>query len=273
MRYDLPARGTRGFASGASSLPGKDSCVPAVRSREIGTAFLAFLILLAGPRTTRADDHVTSELRRTYMGRTTPVQPSEVWVSPEKTYLRDGRVVVILRYDLQKKWTIAASRKKYLEEPLNSPPPGREAAKPPRIQEYGFDYEPVYEWTSSETPERTTLNGFPCRKILVRGEAEYAEEVLEMWVATEVPIDAKAYYERAIKPFLDESWLKIYQGRADLRKGIVLRSLITSEPAIAPASVTEIVVTKMEKARPPEGIYEVPEGFRKVSTKSDLYAR
>jgi hypothetical protein len=273
MRHDLLARGESRPASGASFLARRSPGEATVRPLKVGPALLACLALLAAPRTARADEHVTSELRRTSNGRTYPVQPSEVWVSPDKTYLRDGGVVVVLRYDLQKKWTIVASRRKYLEEPLNSPPPGRKAAAPSRIQEYGFDYEPVYEWTVNETPERTSLNGIPCRKILVRGDAEYAEKTLEMWVATEVPVDAKAYYERAVVPFLDESWLKIYQGLADLRKGIVVRSLITSDPAAASPSVTEIVVTKMERAQPPGGIYEVPGDFRKVSTRSELHAR
>jgi hypothetical protein len=242
-------------------------------ARKTGLALLAALGLLAAGETARADDHVASELRRTYMGRSFPAQTSEAWVSPDRTYLREGGIVIITRLDLQKRWILVPSRKTYLEEPVNSPPPGWKPAAAPRIQEYGFDYEPVYEWSVDEASEQTAVNGIPCRKIVVRGEAEYAEEVREMWVATEVPIDAKAYYERVVKPFLDESWLRIFQSRADLRKGIVVKSRITSEPAIAPPSVTEIIVTKMERAQPPGGTYEIPEGFRRVSTRSELYAR
>jgi hypothetical protein len=44
-------------------------------------------------------------------------------------------------------------------------------------------------------------------------------------------------------------------------------------PPIAPASVIEITVTTIEKAAPPEKIYEIPAGLQKVTTRAELYAR
>jgi hypothetical protein len=243
------------------------------KTRSAALILSALAALLAGPGPARADDHIESELKRTYMGRTYPTQPSEVWLGGDRTYVRDGAVVTITRHDLKKRWIILPGRKKYLEEPLGASPEDRKAAKPARIQEYGFDYEPSYEWTVREIPETATINGLLCRKVVARGDAEYAEEVREMWVAEGAPIDVKAYYERVLKPNLGDPWAKIWQSHEILRKGIIMKSRTTNEPAIAPPSVTEITVVNVEKAAPPEKIYEIPDGLRKVMTRAELYAR
>ncbi|MGA2533145.1 MAG: hypothetical protein ABSG19_08920 [Candidatus Aminicenantales bacterium] len=236
-------------------------------------AFLACWLLLTLGVSAAADDHIVSELKRTYMGRTYPARTSEVWLGGDRTFVREGPVIIITRHDLKKRWLVMPGRSKYLEEPLAPSPEKKEPAKPARIQEYGFDYRPLYEWTLQETPETATLGGLSCRKIIARGEAEYASEVREIWVAAAPPIDIKGYYEKIEKPNLDERWAKIYQGNEDLRKGLVMKSRITTEPAIATTSVVEITVTKVERTKPPDGTYELPAGLRKVMTRAELYAR
>ena len=233
----------------------------------------AMVLVLAGVAAAGADDHVASELKRSYMGRTYPAQPSEVWLGADRTYVREGAVVVITRTDLGKRWVILPGRKKYLEEPLTAAPEKEGPAAPVRLQEYGFDYEPAYEWSFHETGETATVGGLRCRKYVARGDAEYAEEVREMWVAESPPIDAKAYFERVVKPGLDPAWLRIYQGHGPLKRGLVMRSVTTTEPAIAPTMMIEILVTKLETLPPPAGIYDLPGGLRKVTTRAELYAR
>ncbi len=242
-------------------------------TRQAAGAFAALAVLLAGAGAVRADDHFVSELKRSYMGRTYPPRPSEVWLGADRVYVRDGPVIVITRHDLKKRWVILPERKRYLEEPLAGSPGKKEASAPVRLQEYGFDYAPAYEWTVRETPETATVGGLLCRKVLARGDAEYAGEVRELWVAESPPVDARLYFERVVRPNLDEAWSRIYQGHGLLKNGVVMKSVTTTEPAIAPATVTEIQVMKLEKAAPPEKIYDLPEGLRKVSTRAELYAR
>lgn len=243
------------------------------KMNDFALVLLALTAVMAGPASAWADDHFVSEVRRSYMGRTSPPQPSEVWVGGDGVYVRNGSVVVISRYDLKKKWTILPGRKKYLEEPLTPSPSRGEPARPVRIQEYGFDYEPFFEWTVLDTAETATISGLSCRKMVARGDAEYAEDVREMWVTAEAPVDVKAYFEKVIKPNLDGPWSKIYESRGNLRNGLIMKSRTTTEPAIAPTIVTEMSVLKVEKAAPPARIYEIPEGFEKVATRADLYGR
>ena len=144
-----------------------------------------------------ADDHLTWSMKRTYMGRTYPPQTSEVWIAESKTYVRDGTVVTITRHDLGKRWILNPRTKKYLEEPLAAPPASPNA--PPkegkfRIQEYGWDYVPVYEWSVKETGETAVIDGRTCAKIILTGEADFATESRELWIAKDIPIDQNRYF-------------------------------------------------------------------------------
>ena len=221
-----------------------------------------------------ADDHVVQEMTRTYMGRTTPPRPSEVWMGEDKVCIKEGVIMIIMRYDLKKRWTIIVPLKKYLEEDLAAPSGQKpQEEKPFRIQEYGFNYEPSYSWTIKKAAETETIDGRKCRKIIARGDADYAEEVREMWVSEDVPINFKRYFDLVTKPNLDAQWQRIYEETPELRGGLVVKSVSTSEPPIAPTIVMVNKMVKAEIAPPPPNIYEVPEGMKKVKTREELYAR
>jgi hypothetical protein len=221
-----------------------------------------------------ADDHVVQETTRTYMGRTTPPRTSEVWMGKDKVCIKEGAVIIILRHDLNKRWTVIVPRKKYLEEDLSVPVAQKpQEEKPLRIQEYGFNYEPSYIWTIKKATETETLDGRKCLKIVAQGDAEYREEIREMWVTEDIPIDIVRYYDVVTKPNLDAQWLKIYEETPELKNGFVVKTISTSEPPIAPTIVMVTKLVNVETAAPPPGIYEVPEGMQKVKTREELYAR
>ena len=221
-----------------------------------------------------ADDHITQELSRTYMGRTSPPQSSEAWIARDKASIKDGAFLIITRHDLKKRWMVNLRSKKYHEEslaaPLKSVAPKKKSF---RIQEYGFDYEPVYDWTLDKNMPTETVEGKTCRKVVARGDADYAEEVREIWLTEDVPINIKRAYEVLIKPNLDAHLLKIYEKMPALRKGFVMKSVVTTEWPIAPTMLWVTKVTKVEVAPPPASIYDVPAGMQRVKTVEELYAR
>ncbi len=244
-----------------------------MKARQV-IGFFAVLAACLPAAVALADDHIVRELTRTYMGRTAPPRPSEVWMGEDKVCIKNGVVIIITRYDLKKRWTIIVPQKKYLEEDLGAPSgPKPQEEKPFRIQEYGFNYEPSYGWTIKKAMETETIDGRKCRKILAQGDADYAEEVREMWVSEDVPINFKRYYDLVTKPNLDAQWLKIYDETPELKSGLVVKSVYTSEPPIAPTIVMVNKLVKAEIAPPPPNIYEVPEGMQRVKTREDLYAR
>lgn len=217
-----------------------------------------------------ADDHILAESRRSYMGRTYPPQTSEIWIGADKVYARAGAVTTIDRYDLGKRWVLNVRTMKYLEEMLGAPVvPEAEDKGPLRVQELGWSYAPSYIWTGKMTGEDKVIDGRTCVKALLTGVAEYAEETREIWLAKDVPIDARKYFQRLIAPGLDGTLARVYGKTSALRDRLPIRSIVTQEPPIAGRTVWENVMTKIETAAPPAGIYDVPPAFVKAANRDE----
>jgi hypothetical protein len=223
-----------------------------------------------------ADDHLAWSMKRTFMGRTFPPQTSEVWIADGKTYVREGVVVTITRLDLGKKWILNQRTKKYLEEPL-TPAPAAAAAPPKedkfRIQEYGWNYVPVYEWSAKETGETAAIDGRTCAKIVLTGEADYATESREIWIAKEAPIDPGRYYARVVEPNLEAALLAVYRAMPALKTGLAVKTVTTQERPIGSPIVWENVLTKLETAEPPAGIYDLPADYKQAKTREEWAGR
>lgn len=236
-------------------------------------SFFLFMSLLAlSWAFLAADDHITEESTRTYMGRTTPPMTSKIWIGENKTCYLGRSFNFIYRYDLKKRYTINLRNKKYLEEPLEESSKPAEKEKI-RIQTLGFDYSPAFDWMVTKTDEEKIIDGHMCRLYILEGDADYAEEKRELWITQDVQIDLDRYYEFMVKPGLDEQWLKVYEKNPELKHSIVLESQTITENPIAPTMTWKSKVTKIESVEPPEGLYELPEGFQKVETREELYAR
>ena len=221
--------------------------------------------------TLRADDHIVTEMSRTYMGQVSPPRATETWVRDTAVAILDRGLTTITRFDLKKRWTILDRNKKYLEESLE---PQVQKAPTVRVQELGFGYEPVYTWKVVETGETRNIGGRTCRKVVAEGEADYAEETREMWVAVEAPIDLKQYHSRITGSDSDPAWTELVRQSPLLRAGIVLESKHVQTPAIAPEMTRIFRVTKMEAGVvPPPGLYEIPAGFTKAASLDELFAR
>jgi hypothetical protein len=236
-----------------------------------------FLLLLAlmlwGFAFAAPDDHIVSSSSRTYMGGTMPPQQSESWIAADRFCLLNRRGSVIYRYDLGVRWIVFSASKKYFEEPLEAAISPEKIKDEFRIQEYGFYYEPEFEWTINSTGETQVIDGRPCQKVMVMGESDYSSETREYWVAREVPIDLARYLEKVVKPENGGEWNALYESTSILRNGLIVRSVIRRENPIAPTMVIESEVTCVETAAAPAGIYEVPQGLQKVKTRDELYAR
>ena len=232
-----------------------------------------FMTLLALCRAfLAADDHIVEESTRTYMGRTTPPMTSEIWIGENKMCYQGRSFNFIYRYDLKKRYSINLKNKKYLEEPLEefSQPEEKEQT---RIQTLGFDYTPVYDWIITKTNEEKIIDGYKCRLYILEGDADYAEEKRELWIAQDLPIDLDRYFEFVVKSGLDEEWVKIYEKNPELKHSVTLESQTITENPIAPTMTWKSKITRIESAEPAEGLYELPEGFQKVETREELYAR
>ncbi len=247
-------------------------------SKEIRSAWIiaiAVILFAAGlVLPAAADDHVVGSGKRTYMGRTFPPQPSEIWLAADRASVREGVLTIIYRWDLGKQWTIFPRTKKYLEEPIDTSAAPKPEEKPAfRIQEAGWNYQPVYEWSVKVAGETEVIDGRTCRKVIMTGVAEYSEETRTLWLAKDVPIDMARYFEKIVKPGLDPAMAALYKDYPILRESLVVKSDIIMIPPIAPESHWEAAHTTIESVDPPPGTYDIPAGFTKAANRAELFGR
>jgi len=226
------------------------------------------LTAAAAPAFAAPDDNIIFRQTRTYMGNTMPPMTQEIWVGDQAVWMSSGRTTVLLRFDLGKRFYLNPSQKRYYEEPLAETAAAGQTASE-RIQEAGWSYVPEYDWTLRDTGEEKVIDGRTCRRLVLDGDADYAEEIREYWISRDVPVDMDRYYRLLTKRELRGQLLALYETTPLLRQGFIVESRTTTENPIAPTMVWTGQVTKLEKADPPAGIYEVPADFQKADSLRD----
>jgi hypothetical protein len=219
-----------------------------------------------------ADDHIISQQARTIMSSPLSPMTQEMWISDQAVWISLGRTTDLFLFDLGKRFYLNPAQKRYYEEPLAGSP-GAAKALPERIQEAGYNYVPDYDWTLRDTGEEKVIDGRSCRRLILDGDADYAEEVREYWVSRDVPIDPGRYYRLLTNRDLRGQLLAIYERTPLLREGFIIESRTTIGNPSAPTIVNASRVGKVEKADPPRGIYEVPSGFEKAASLQELFVR
>jgi hypothetical protein len=235
--------------------------------------FAAFILLGLGGLTLAADDHLVEEASRTYRGNTSPKQIRETWIGADRKSYKNGAFQIITRYDLKKIWTVNAAKKLYFEEDLPTEEAEQAPEKPVRIQELGWDYVPRYDYTARDTGEEQTINGILCRKYIVEGQADFAQETREIWIGRKVPIDLVRYDQKVLRSERDPIWKALLAADPALRPAVPMRTRSIGEPAIAPTLIWNFELTKVESAEPPDVIYDLPPGYAKAATRGELYRR
>jgi hypothetical protein len=218
--------------------------------------------------TAPADDHVILERMRSGMGMRSPARSTEIWLSNQALYINSGRLITIVRYDLQRRWTLSFQTKRFFEEPIT--PPEAEKKDSVTIHRLGWDYVPVYDWTVSEKQKEELICDQQCKLIVAEGDADYASESIEFWVTEKVPVNATRFNERVTATISDFDWAGILKAHASLKSQFIMKITDSKAHPIAPEMTYETKVTKIESAAPPPGIYEIPDGFQKVKSSDEL---
>lgn len=215
-----------------------------------------------------ADDHVIVERMRSGMGMRSPARSTEIWLSEQALYMNSGRFIVIVRYDLQKRWMLSPQTKRFFEEPVT--PPEAQKKDSVTIHRLGWDYVPIYDWTVSEKQKEELICDQQCKLIVAEGDADYASESIEFWVTEKVPINAERFNERVTAATSDFDWTGLIKVHPGLKRHFIMKITDSKAHPIAPEMTYETKVTKIESAAPPPGIYDIPDGFQKVKSSDEL---
>ena len=211
-----------------------------------------------------AEVHVKSETSRLYMDferRDT----YELWLAEGKSYSKVRDRIVITREDLGVRWYIEPARKTYMEIKLGEGS-GSGEEEPEDIHTVGQYYYPEYDWEVKDTGEERVINGFRCRLFSAVGDADYADIKAEYWLCLDKNAAGGATYGAYMR--------KQFQGDRQrpglfdlLRKhdgGFPVFREETIENAIAPTMVYKIRLLELREAEAPDGIFDLPEGFKKM---------
>jgi|GEM_PF-2748801 len=239
--------------------------------KQLPWASYALIYLFFCPFSLMADDHVVTRQTRSYNGRTSRPRTQEVWICDNAVSINTGAVILIQRYDLGKTWMIFTRERRYLETPLpaTAPAPQPEA----RIQERGFSYEPEFDWEAQRATAADTVNGVPCTRWTLYGEADYATEQRTLFVTHDVPINMERYWTRLKACNISEQLKAVFNRHPMLKSGFPLRSVVTRENAIAPTLRYHFDTLTLEKAQAPDAVYALPQGYTPVDTQEQLFAR
>lgn len=232
-------------------------------SRALCLTAAALSYLFSGAGLAFADIHLASTQSGSYEGRAIGrTIAQEEWSCADKEWRKtDGRVR-ITRRDLGVSWSIDPKAGTYTETPL-----GKAAAPAPPVAEKlhndGYEYDPEFDW-KLEDKGFEEAGGVRCHKYVLDGDADLSEKVFELWVADDLG-PAVQRDDRTIALFRARTGAGDLLDRWEALKGrFVLRERVTEDRPIGGDVVTETVFTTFEAVKPPDGIYDLPAGLKKV---------
>jgi len=210
--------------------------------------------------------HMVVESQFIYMS-STQTSTVEYWIAEDKSYEKRGARVTITRKDRGVRWIIDTQKQTYVESTL------ADAAKQQAVTEdmhtAGFNYEPEFAWTVTDTKQTSIINGRSCRLTIANGTADFADASLKLWLARS---DRQGVEAGANGPIVDSTRFR-YQNPATYitrllakRPGTLLMSLdATVEPPIAPTMVHHVLIRTIETGQAPAGTFDLPAGLLKIS--------
>ena len=227
--------------------------------------FFSFLLLIPLTSVFAADVHVKTETTRLYMDFET-TYPNEVWIAEGKAYRKARDRVFITREDLGVRWFIDLAKKTYIEVEIKPEEQEGQEDREEDIHTVGLFYYPEYDWEIKDTGEEKEIKGIRTRCFLAEGDADFAEIQSQYWICVDENIQGgrefRDYMLEQVKN--DPQRPKLYDVMLKYAAGFPVYREDTIINAIAPTMYFKIKLLKLETAEAPPGIYEIPEGFKKM---------
>lgn len=229
-------------------------------------AFLATIFQMPVVAELPKEYHAVVNTKRTYMDATRETK-SEYWFTNNKTYISNGRVSTIIRKDLGVVYTVIIRSNQYY---MDSIKPAKKEV--PEVRELDFRhlgvdrYTTDYDWTVDRKSGKDTTGPFSSDHYLANGDADFDQVSLEYWISK--PGDPEmALLFREIQ-LNSMSSLTTRKPLIDLlrksKRCIPVKIIELIDNPIAPPILNRIVVEKLESAKAPENIFELPSGAKKA---------
>ncbi len=165
------------------------------------------------------------------------------------------------------RWRVDLKAGTYVEETI-APAPAPPAPEREDIHTAGFMYEPDYEWQVSETGQKTSLFGQPCRQFVATGDADYSEAAVKFWLCDPIAgVSHPVNTQLLGLLFSDSSRRMITDAAAKRGNAWALGIEETLQPAISPTIVVTVTVKTLETGTAPAGTFDLPANVKKAGAK------
>jgi hypothetical protein len=226
---------------------------------------LCAILLMTTIHSSFADVHMITATNKTYAGYPLGKELRlEVWLSEDSECIITAKFMTIKRYDLNKIWRLdlndSTYKESFIEKKDNEP---AEENAEEELHNEGYVYEPVFDWIIKDTGEVKKMCGIPCRKLLLDGDADYAEHIMELWVADDLRTKTDIN-DQSLRFFRGHKATEIYEDIPELEGLFIMYEHSVLDRAIGKRAVSDTEVIVLEDVDPPAGIYELPYGFKKT---------
>ncbi len=250
-------------------------------SKRFASAWGLLLMLLPAP-SFAADIHSVFTSWSSWYGRIR-TDKAEMWIAADRECQIKSHETRIIRKDLGLMWRMPPNAKTYNEYPLKADGAPAPAVEKPRREErqpagkdgkedlrfVGHFGEPVFEWNTRLLGDEV-VQGQTCKVYSIRGEADFAEVDMKLWISPDGKSKGLAVPEEFIfgTMYREQSAVEaIAKIMAGYPNGGIVQLEKRSDPPIGPESKAKITLDTYEIKEPPAGIYEIPAGVQKEEGK------
>jgi len=199
------------------------------------------------------------------MGQSQPEKDEEMttWLGKDKMRQDVGDVTILIRLDINKMYIINHSDKNYSEMDL---PFNLEDALPPDAKQM-FDAMDISS-SITDTGETQTINDWNCKKYLVEISVSMMGMdmpiVMNMWTSKDLGVNLKEFKDLYTQTLASNPMFTDFMGEFEKIDGYPVVNEFTLDMMGAQQKSKEEVLS-VEKANPPAGTYELPEGYSKTA--------
>ncbi len=204
----------------------------------------------------RADVTVVTETERTGAGPAQKTTTTQYYTATKMRTEYGEQSVSIIDLDNERMITLMPAMKVYMEQSFDALKKMAEGFK---------DTGPEYE--VEKTEETKKINGYTCRKVVMRVKHTDTEAVTESWMTKDIEIDS------AITDFL-KNWAEKVKDIPQQKQSLEVQQKLFGEGLFPVKTVTRVTMatgtmtttqtlTKIEKGDLDDSLFEVPEGYTK----------
>ncbi|MFC2121993.1 hypothetical protein ACFLTI_10410 [Bacteroidota bacterium] len=195
-------------------------------------------------------------------------QNIEYWFTKDKTCIVQRGMKTIVRKDLGLVYTYVERSNGYYLDSINVNNETDKKTDEINFRVLGQDrYSPDYEWLMHKEKVVEMLNDFKTTRFTYDGDADFDEVKLDFWLTKPKNGEMAELFNSMQSDYAKNNKTRtpLHNILSENKKLIPVQIIDVRENSISPSVINKTLVEKIEEADPPENIFELPEGAKKLN--------